>query len=216
MRGCLGLLALALAGCATAAPSLPPQPLDVRVDVVQRDWHTDVCLDPRDLSGRLAALAADFAGARFLCFGFGERHYMLEKDHSMLAMLASLLPSRAVVLATPLPGPPAQVVTRGQGFVDVRTLRVSRAGADNMSVVIWRSLATGADGSPERLGPGAAPSSVFFAAAGNYDAMATCNTWTATVLRAGGLPIDDAVIFVDDLMSQVRGVATAQVVAGGR
>jgi hypothetical protein len=31
------LCGLALAGCATTPPILPPQPLDVRIDVVQRD-----------------------------------------------------------------------------------------------------------------------------------------------------------------------------------
>ena len=215
--GCTGwtaVLAVALVGCTSAPPVLAPGPPEVRLDVVQRDWHTDVCTDPRDLTGNLATLAAGFPGARFLCFGFGERHYMLEKDHSTLAMLASLLPSRAVVLVTPLPGPPAEVVTRDQGFVDVETLRVSRAGAASFSDVVWRSIQTGPDGAPARLGPATDPGSMFFAASASYDAMATCNTWTATALRSAGLPIDDAVIFVSDLMSQVRRVAKAQEATG--
>jgi hypothetical protein len=207
--GGLAILAAALAGCASAAPSLPAEPLDVRIDTVQRDWHTD-------LTGPLAKLAGGFRGARVLCFGFGERQYMLEKDHSTLAMLTSLLPSRAVVLATPLPGAPAETVTRNQGFLDIETLHVSRAGVASLSGFVWRSIQTTPDGAPVRLGPGSTPGSAFFAASGTYNAFATCNTWTATGLRTAGLPIDDAVIFVDDLMPQVRRVARAQAAPADR
>lgn len=199
-----------LAGCASPAPMLPPQPLDVRIDVLQRDWHTDLCLDPRDLTGKLTAVTADFPGARFLCFGFGERQYMLEKDHSALAMLSSLLPSRAVLLVTPLPGPPGEVIVRDKGYFDVVSLRISRAGAANLSDVTWRSIQSDASGAPADLGPGTAKGSRFYAASFTYNAMTTCNTWTGTGLRAAGLPVNDAVIFVDDLMSQVRAVAKAQ------
>ncbi len=212
--GWLALMAIAPAGCATTPPILPPGPLEVRIDVVQRDWHTDICLDPRDLTGKLASVAADFPGARFLCFGFGERQYMLEKDHSTAAMLRSLLPSRAVLLVTPLPGPPAEVVVRTQGEVDIETVHVSRPGAANLSDVTWRSIQTNPDGTAARLGPGADPASMFYAASGTYNAMTTCNTWTATALRSAGLPINDGVVFVDEVMSQVRKVARQQAAAG--
>jgi hypothetical protein len=181
---------------------------------VQRDWHTDLCLDPHDLSGPLTTVAASFPSARFLCFGFGERHYMMEKDHSLGAMIGSLLPSKAVVLVTPLPGPAAQAIDPSLGPFEVDTLRVSRAGAANLSTVIWRAIQTNPDGSVAVLGPGSDPASRFYAASGTYNAMTTCNTFTATGLRQAGLPINDGVVFTDDLMAQVRKVAKAQGAGG--
>lgn len=210
----LAVLPVALAGCVTTAPDLPPGPLVVRIEVLQRDWHTDLCLARDDLSGPMARLAADFPTARFLCFGFGERTYMMEKDHSVLAMLSSLLPSRAVLLVSPLHGELAVVVDRSQGVVDVETLHVSRAGADNLSKVIWKSIQSSPDGTPEKLGHGSDPASAFYAASTSYDAMSTCNTWTATALRSTGLPITDGVVYVEDVMDQVKKVAKEQAAAG--
>lgn len=211
MRAWIGLALLpALAACATTPPALPKQPLDVEIDVVQRDWHTDLCLDPHDLSGNLAKLAATLPGARSLCFGFGERQYMMEKDHSTAAMLMSLLPSRAVVLVTPLPGPPATAIDPRLGPFEIVPLHISHAGAANFSAVVWSTFATNPDGSPALLGPASDPGSRFYAASGTYNAMTTCNTFTATGLRQAGLPINDGVVFVDDLMAQVRKVARLQ------
>ncbi len=182
----------------------------MRIDAVERGWHTDFCVAPADVSGKLATLLADFPGAAFLCFGFGERHYMMDHDHGVGTMLASLAPSEAVVLVIPLTVPPAQTVGEASRPATVVTLRVSRAGAANMADFVWRSIRTGADGAPQKLRPGINPGSMFYAASGSYDAFATCNTWSASGLRAAGLPIDDAVIFAEDVMAQVRRVAAAQ------
>jgi uncharacterized protein (TIGR02117 family) len=204
------VLALALAACGTPAPTLPPGPLDVRIDVVERSWHTDFCVAPNDISGRLTTLAADFRGATFLCFGFGERHYMMDHDHGVGTMLASLAPSEAVVLVIPLQVQPAEAVGAASGQATVVTLHVSRAGAANLADFVWRSIRTGADGRPEQLRGGVNAGSMFYAASSDYDAFATCNTWSASGLRAAGLPVNDAVIFADDLMAQVRRAAAAQ------
>jgi len=203
------LLAMALSACASTAPVLPPGPLDVHIDVAKRGWHTDLCIAPTDLSGRVATLASEFPGAEVLCFGFGERHYMMDGDHSTAEMLSSLAPSEAVVLVTPLQVPPAQAFGPEEG-AEVVPLRISDAGARSLSGFIWGSLQTGTNDAPEQLRRGINPGSMFFAASSSYNAFATCNTWSASGLRAAGLPVTDAVIFADDIMSQVRKVAAAQ------
>ncbi len=195
---------------------LPPAPLDVPIDFVERSWHTEICLAPADLSGKLATLTREFADPHLLCIGFGERQYMMEHDHSVGVMLASLAPSEAVVLAIPLWVPPAEAYDTASGQASVLPLHISRPGADNLSGFIWRSLQLGADGRPVVLRTGLNQGSLFFAASGAYDAFATCNTWTASALRAAGLPIDDAVIFAGDLTSQVRKVAAAQAALPGK
>jgi hypothetical protein len=215
----LAALAAAPAGCASPAPALPAGPLDVRLDVVERGWHTDLCVDPRDIIGRLATLAAGFPQARVLCFGFGERQYMMEKDHSVGQKLASLLPSSAVLLVVALHAPPAEVFPRTYPDVDIVNLHISRAGAASFADFVWRSVQTGADGTPLRLGEDQNADNVYFAASTSYNALATCNTWAATGLRMAGLPVSDAVIFPVEVMTQVRALAAAQqrqVAAGSR
>lgn len=206
----LPMLAATLAACASPAPVLPPGPLEVAVDVVQSDWHTELCASPDDLPGSLATLAAGFADARLLCFGFGERDYMMNGDHGAGVMLSSLAPSDAVLLVIPLRVTTGEAFRAIYGEAAVVALHVSRPGAANLADFIWRSLRIGADGKPVRLQPGTNPGSVFFAASQSYSGLATCNTWSATGLRAAGLPVNDAVVFASDVMSQVRGIAAAQ------
>jgi uncharacterized protein (TIGR02117 family) len=204
------LAVCALAACASPAPVLPPGPLDVPIDVVQRDWHTEICASPADLDGKLATLTAEFPGARLLCFGFGERDYMMEGDRGAAVMLASLAPSAAVLLVIPLWVPTAQAFHSVDPEAVVVKLRISRPGARNLADFIWHSVQTGADGAPVHLRGGINPGSTFYAASGTYSALATCNTWSASGLRAAGLPVNDAVIFAGDVMDQIHRVAAAQ------
>src|SRR6185437_2708186 len=100
------LVSLVLAGCATTTPIPSPAPFAessppvTTIAVVRRDWHTDVCIRNEDAGAAVRALTAGFDGARFLCFGFGERRYVFERDHGVFAALAALFQSRAALLMT--------------------------------------------------------------------------------------------------------------------
>ncbi len=62
-----------------------------------------------------------------------------------------------------------------------------------------------------RLADGPYAGSVFYAANETYDAFYTCNTWTALVLRQGGLPVDPrGVVFAEQVMQQVTQIASDQ------
>ena len=159
--------------------------------MVESGWHTELCLAPADLSGRLATLAGEFP-AKFLCFGFGE---LGMRDYGPRPRggetLASLAPSEAVLLVLPLDRPPAEAFDTASGDAQVLALRVSDAGARNLSEFVWRSVLLGPDGAPVHLRPGVNEGSMFFAASGTYNAPATCNTWSATGLRMAGLPVNN-------------------------
>ena len=63
-------VAAALAACA----SIPPPaagPVAATITIVERSWHTDVCLNTADADAWVTAYARGFDGARALCFGFG-------------------------------------------------------------------------------------------------------------------------------------------------
>jgi hypothetical protein len=204
---CAGLVPLvALAGCAAATAVPPPGPAVTSITVAHRSWHTDICLRSEDADARVAELAAGFPGARFLCIGFGERQYTVRHDHGVLTMIGAMFPSQAALLLTALRAPPAAAF----GADQVVSLAISRAGLSGLDAYLWRSTQTGADGTPTQLGNGPYVGSVYYAATGTYWGLHTCNTWTATGLRAAGLPIDDAVLLASEVMSQARRIAAAQ------
>jgi hypothetical protein len=81
---------------------------------------------------------------------------------------------------------------------------VSDVGLAGLRSYLKDSVQTDSAGGPMRLGDGPYPYSLFLAATGTYDALYTCNTWTADAMRSAGLQIDDAVVFAGAVMRQAR------------
>jgi uncharacterized protein (TIGR02117 family) len=173
--------------------------MSATITVVERGWHTDVCIRNED-AGLLESLAQGFDGAHFLCFGFGERQYVVTRTHGPLVALSALFPSQAALLMTVLRDAPGEAFGRS----NVVTLWITRSGLTRLQAFLQQSIENDAAGRPIRLGEGPYPGSVFFAGTGTYDAFYTCNTWTADVLRSAGLPVEGAVLFAGDLMYKVR------------
>lgn len=202
-RGLAAALLLGLAGCAAPARLYPPGPETAWIAVADRGWHTDLCIAHPPPDDRLAVLGAGFPGASVLCFGFGERQYLLTPDHGLLEELSALFPSRAALLMTALRTPPADAFGAG----NVVTLPVTAAAEAGLRRFIWRALSLDAAGRPIRLRDGPYPGSVFWAASATYDAFSTCNTWTADGLRAAGIALGGPIVFSGQVMSQVRQIA---------
>ncbi|CAG4895235.1 hypothetical protein R69919_01981 [Paraburkholderia gardini] len=199
-RSCVIAWVAALAACSTV-PLMPAAgPVTTTIVVARRAWHTDVCVRSEDAGPWVSALAQGFEGARFLCFGFGERQYVVTREHGVLAALSALLPSQAAVLMTVLRAPPGAAF----GSPSVIVLGVSDAGLAGLRTFLQHSVQTDAAGGPVRLGDGPYPGSVFFAARGTYDALYTCNTWTSDALRSAGLPVRGAILFARDVMDDAR------------
>jgi uncharacterized protein (TIGR02117 family) len=202
----MGLLCLALASlvAACSAPQPEASPDDPVVYVVQRGWHTDIGLAVEDIGLPLATLERGLPGVRFLTFGFGERQFLLDRERAFGAMLSALLPSRSALLVTALRAPPAMAFEEG----NVVALHVSRTDLARIEAALWREFETTSTGEPVRLADGPYPGSAFYAARDTYDLFFTCNTWTAEILRAGGLAVPAAgVVFADQVMGMVRWIS---------
>ncbi len=198
------------AACSTLPATAPPVgAIAATITVVDRGWHTDVCVRDDDAGPWVASLAQGFDGARYLCFGFGARRYLMTRDHGLPDMIAALFPGRAALLMTVLNAPPAAAFGAG----NVVDLGIGEAGLAGLLAYVRGAVQTTPDGRPERLGDGPYPGSLFFAATGTYELGHTCNTWTAEALRAAGLPIDGDVVFAGSVMRDARRVAALQ--AGG-
>ena len=195
-----------LAGCAPMAQDMTlPVPANAVISVVERGWHTDIALPTDELNGPIASLERDYPGAQYLVFGFGEREYLMAHGGSG-EMVAAMFPSPSAVLMTALRAPPAEAF----GADNTVTLRLDQTGVDRIAALIWQDLEQ-EDDKANRLAEGPYPGSVFYASNETYDVFHTCNTWTAALLRGGGLPVEPhGVLFSGQVMRQVRRIAALQ------
>jgi uncharacterized protein (TIGR02117 family) len=200
---CTALAAL-IGGC--SSPDPVPVPANAVIYVVQRDWHTDIGLPVDEIAGPLARLEKSFPGVRFLTFGFGERQFLVNRRTDSAAMLSALLPSRSALLMTALRATPEQAF----GSDSVVRLRISRAGLEAIEATIWQEFELSPGGEPKVMDDGPYPGSRFYAARDTYDALYTCNTWSADVLRAGGMRMPGAVLFAGQIMGMVRWIGVQQ------
>jgi hypothetical protein len=207
---------LVLFACSAPLPPASPSPAvteqadEAIVYLIERDWHTDVGLAVEDMTGPLATLERAYPGVRFLTFGFGERQFVLNRDITVFDMALALLPSESAVLMTALGATPEDAF----GATHVVRLHVSRSGLARIHDRIWDELEKSRTGEPIRLADGPYPGSEFLAARTTYSLANTCNTWTAMVLRTGGLPMTTAgVLFVDQVMLIARRISRQQMSA---
>jgi uncharacterized protein (TIGR02117 family) len=207
-------LILVVAGCATVrgpemhiASTADTSPRVV-VYVIKRSWHTDIGFTATDLHPPLASLRARLPAARYLLFGFGDRHYLMNHGSSANGLLGAILPGAGVVLVTGLTATPEESF----GATEVIRLRLSAAQATALENFVWSTLAAAAGA--HELGAGPYDGSLYYAATLRYSGVHTCNTWTAEALRAAGLPVHSAgVEFSGQVWHQVRKLTQLQ---GGR
>lgn len=196
------LVLLLLSAC-VSPPLPPPGPAVSSVAVMQRDWHTDICLRDADADDWVRAMAGRHADARFLCFGFGERRYAAEHDHALLTQASALLGSEGTILTTALRAPPEQAF----GADNVVWLPVSEAGLAGLRGWLRRSTTVPGADAPVQLAAGPYPGARYLATPDRYFAFNTCNTWTEDAMRAAGLDVSTGGLFAGDVMRQAHRLA---------
>ena len=198
-------LTIALLACSallvacSSAPTRSPDPSTV-IYVVKRSWHVDIGFATADLQPPLASLRKEFPNSRYLLFGFGDRHYLLDKDRGFGGMLAALWPGAGLMLVTGLD----DSMQAAFGEDNVIEIPVTPAQARLAQQFVWQSLSADR-GSVAPLRAGPYEGSLYYAASIGYSGWHTCNTWAAEGLRAAGLPVHSfGVAFAGQLWGQAR------------
>jgi uncharacterized protein (TIGR02117 family) len=204
MRFGIALVAgVSLAGCATPPPPAPVAaggPPPETVYLVRRGWHTDIGVRADQVGDDLGRLRAAFPGVRTFVFGFGDRHWLLTKDHGSFDMLAALSPAPGALLVTALATTPQEAFPTQP----VIPLHVSAEGLARLDEFLAGAFEHGADGGLRWLKAGPYPGSQFYATDTIYSGTYTCNTWTADGFAAAGLPVDTHVLLAGSLTDQAR------------
>jgi uncharacterized protein (TIGR02117 family) len=202
-------LCVGLAGCAAPPPSpdLTEGPKTETVYLVQRGWHTDIGMTADQFGAPLGRLRSVFPGVKVALFGFGERAYLMHRQHGFADMVAALIPGPGALLVTALS------VRPGYAFPsqDVVVLHVSARGLARLNEFIAGSFEWTQDGAPRAIADGPYPGSVFYASTTRYSGVFTCNTRTAEGLQSAGLPIRAAgTLFAGEVAGRARAVAAQQ------
>lgn len=152
--------------------------------------HTDIAL-PIDDEVRAAfvdlipaGLPVDMPGVEYLVFGWGGRSFYIETptwgDLRPLPVLRALTIDRSVMHVSVA------------GLIDlshpaVRPLAVTAEGRSQMIAAIRASFVRKGDAPVVVPGAAYGTDDAFFEAVGSFNALIGCNTWTAAMLRAGGV-----------------------------
>lgn len=174
--------------------SAPPPVIGVLVD----GWHSGLILPAGEL-GPLGPLLSRYAGERYVSFGWGNRRYYMASHPTVSEALAALLSSPSVLLIQG--AATLQALAPG---AKVRWLCADRKEVWKVDAYLNRALSR-AGGTPVRLGAGPGGDSAFYVSGERYDALHTCNTWTADALQSAGLPVHAGdVIFSDQVEALIR------------
>ena len=206
MKALLAVLAILvpLAGC-VSVPSLPPdegEPRSQSAYVLSNGWHTAIIVPRADVVATgLLPEVSDFPRAAFLEFGWGDREYYPASETTLgMTLRAALIPTPSVMHVAGR----SRLPEAGGGRAVV-PVKLTATGFRRMIGAISDGFERPAEGAAEPIGPGLYPESHFYEAEGSFHLFNTCNTWTARMLRTGGVGISPVgVVTAGDLMERLR------------
>ena len=181
----LVLLAAAIAGCASAAPS-QPSPSDRTIYVVSHGWHTGIVIRRGDVPAGLWPEIADFPNAEYLELGWGDRDYYIAPGFDLwLATKALLWPTASVLHVVGFSGS----VAENFPLSDIVELRVSPENLERLVRSMHESHAREGEAPVAPIARGLYGDSRFYPSRERFHLFNTCNVWTSRALRAAGFPI---------------------------
>lgn len=199
--------ALLLWGCQHRQAPHPGVERTHIVYVVRRSWHIDIGFPASELGPSLAQLGAQFPLMKTVQLGFGDRRYLLSRQHGAGTLLSALWPGQGLILVTALTTSPREAFDEAS----VIELHVNSDQSLQIQQFIRQAMSD-KEGPASPLAPGPYAGSLFYAATPRYSALHTCNTWAAEALQSAQLPVHSTgVEFAGQLWSQAKRLEKTQV-----
>lgn len=202
------LLGLILLGAACSGPQkMAPAAGDATLPVylIGYGWHAGIAVPKTDLLPE----AADFPGADYLEFGWGDRDYYQADDPGIWRLLSAACCSSAGVLH--MMGAQGSVSERFAGYEMVR-LEIPRDRFVKLVAFIDTSFQRKAgEIKAEPLRRGSTAAGWFYPAAGGFHLFNNCNTWVARGLEAAGYSLGWPLPFTtNQLLARARRLDSAE------
>jgi len=158
-------------------------------------WHTSIIVARAEIPARTwprGVAGQTFSRYPYVEIGWGDRKfYTAPKPGAAMAIDAALSPGPSVLHLVGL-RPPLEQALPWSALVRVRC---TDANFINLCRAIGDTFERDASGRALSIGPGLyGETSRFYSARGRYYLFNTCDTWTARMMRAGGLSADTSLI----------------------
>lgn len=182
------LLLTLLSGC-QALPSARQVPLENTphtIYFIYEGWHTSILLETRSAIPYSRYLRDDFAGQRYVRFGWGDGDYFTGKQKTVGAATKALFVSRysAVQVLPYIRDPLAHIP------VETRVpLAITDKGMKRLVRYLESSLVLDEQGKPLPLPSYVENAGSFYLAQNHYSVFSNCNTWSSGALQRAGLPV---------------------------
>ena len=213
-----GLVCTAWLAACTTAPQLPQSdggPRIHEIRVVSNGWHAAIVLPRPDLAATgLLPEADQFPDAAFLEFGWGDRAYYPAREKTLGMTLSAVLIRTPAVMHV---AGRARAPERTDADTEVVHVALTEGGFRHLVRAIAGEFERLEGDSAEPVSPGLYPDSYFYDARGTFHLLNTCNTWTARMLRAGGVKVSPSgIITADELMARLRTATGESELSGSR
>lgn len=190
----------------SVAQAVPPDTRTETIFVASNGWHSAIFISRSALAPDSIPEIADFPKARYMGFGWGDAEYFPARDPDFMTLLsAALVPTSSVLHVTGLSAHPREAYPKDE----VVALKISHGGLEKLMGYLADSFNREGLHQARPVAPGLDPNSRFYRATGEFHLFNTCNSWTARGLAVAGLPIDPDVVRAEDLIAQVRALASA-------
>ncbi len=200
-------------------PPLPPADAGPRSDavrVVRSGGHTAIVISRAEvIATGVLPEADDFPDAAFLEFGWGDRVYYPAAEPTFgMTLDAAFWPTPAVMHLVGRARAP-ELTYADVETADVEVLAMTQGGLRRMLRAIAGEFVRPEGGRAEPVSRGLFEGSYFYDAQGRFHLFNTCNTWTARMLRAGGVNLSPSgVVTADDLMTRLRAALAGDRLSG--
>lgn len=155
------------------------------VYVVYDPWHAAIVLRYEDLTVETLPELADFSGARFIEFSWGDQDYFPHPSPGIsLGLKAAFWSSGSVVHVVGL----TKSIETFYPHAERVELRLALAAYARLVAYLSSSFARPQTGSA-RGRPGLFADSRFYPSTHKFSLLKTCNTWVAEALQTAGLPV---------------------------
>jgi uncharacterized protein (TIGR02117 family) len=160
--------------------------------IVGHGWHVGIAVRRADVPPAVWPEAHALGALEHVEVGWGDGgFYPAERGTLPLALRAAFDSASSVLHVAAFDGP----VVDYFAAAPVVELRLARDGFHDLCRFIASAHARDAAGAPRPLRPGLYGASRFFLARERYHVFDNSNNWAARALRAGGVPVDPALLF---------------------
>lgn len=173
--------------------------------IVHNSWHAAIVLSKNDTAPTVLPEAADFPGAEFIEFSWGDKDYFPDPNSGFFAAIKAALWSNGSVIHLVGMNGSLEEFYRGAEIIE---LRLSLGAFSRLLETLGQTFARAQANGRAPAVPGLFPNSRFYPATPTFSLLRTCNTWVAETLKSAGVPVSSRmVVTAGNLASQLAPLA---------